>query len=105
MTIAIASSIFDDGKRRVLERRVRARGTPLLHSHRDEMILMGMRWIWSWCVRGDQASRRCDFAPVVHEWRVDIGARDPNPNETTDFNVLTINGRAFSKPRHVASGV
>jgi hypothetical protein len=32
---------------------------------------------------------------MLHEWRIDPGARRPNPNEMTDFNVLTMNARAF----------
>lgn len=32
---------------------------------------------------------------MLHEWRIDAGARRPNPNEMSDFNVLTMNGRVF----------
>ncbi len=43
--------------------------------------------------RGAEVDR--DFALMLHEWRVDVGTRRPNPNEMTDFNLLTINGKAF----------
>jgi manganese oxidase len=36
-----------------------------------------------------------DFAILLHEWRIDAGTHRPNPNEMTDFNVLTFNARAF----------
>ena len=32
---------------------------------------------------------------MSHEWRVDVGAKRPNPNEMTDFNVLTFNSKSF----------
>jgi hypothetical protein len=32
---------------------------------------------------------------MLHEWRIDPGTNRPNPNEMTDFNVLTINAKAF----------
>ena len=36
-----------------------------------------------------------DFVLLLHEWRIDVGTRRPNPNEMTDFNILTMNARAF----------
>src|SRR4029077_5589472 len=36
-----------------------------------------------------------DFALMLHEWRIDAGSRRPNPNEMVEFNILTINGKAF----------
>jgi manganese oxidase len=36
-----------------------------------------------------------DFVILLHEWRIDVGTRRPNPNEMTDFNILTMNARAF----------
>jgi hypothetical protein len=36
-----------------------------------------------------------DFALMLSEWAIEPGAARPNPNEMTDFNVLTINGKAF----------
>ena len=36
-----------------------------------------------------------DFVLLSHEWRVDPGTRRPDPNEMSDFNVLTFNGKAF----------
>jgi hypothetical protein len=36
-----------------------------------------------------------DFVLMSHEWRLDVGAKRPNPNEMTDFNVLTFNSKSF----------
>jgi len=36
-----------------------------------------------------------DFVFMLHEWRIDVGASRPNPNEMTDFNIFTFNARAF----------
>ncbi len=36
-----------------------------------------------------------DFAIMLSEWYVPIGARRPDPREMTDFNVLTLNSKAF----------
>jgi hypothetical protein len=43
--------------------------------------------------RGPAVDR--DFAILLHEWRIDPGARRPDPNEMTEFNVLTMNAKAF----------
>jgi hypothetical protein len=32
---------------------------------------------------------------MAHEWRIEAGARRPDPNEMSDFNVLTFNSKAF----------
>jgi hypothetical protein len=32
---------------------------------------------------------------MSHEFRLDVGARRPNPSEMSDFNVLTFNGKSF----------
>src|SRR4029450_10702339 len=36
-----------------------------------------------------------DFAIMLSEWAIKPGASRPDPNEMTDFNVLTFNGRVF----------
>ena len=32
---------------------------------------------------------------MAHEWKINAGARRPDPNAMNDFNVLTFNGKAF----------
>jgi hypothetical protein len=43
--------------------------------------------------RGQHVDR--DFALMLHEWKVNVGAARPDPNEMVEFNLLTINGKAF----------
>ena len=73
-------------------------GTLMYHSHHDEMTQIGLGMTGMFVIhprrRPDPPIDR-DFAIMLHEWRVDVGTRRPNPNEMTDFNVLTMNGKAF----------
>ncbi|HEX8536390.1 MAG TPA: copper oxidase [Cystobacter sp.] len=78
---------------------LRQSGTLMYHSHHDEMTQIALGMTGMFIVhprqppRGPKVDR--DFALMLHEWRLDPGARRPNPNEMTDFNLLTINGKAF----------
>ena len=78
---------------------VRQHGTFMYHSHHDEMTQMGMGMMGMIVVHprrpspGYRVDR--DFAIMLSEWRIDPGTMRPNPNEMTDFNVLTMNARAF----------
>jgi FtsP/CotA-like multicopper oxidase with cupredoxin domain len=77
---------------------LRQSGTCMYHSHHDEMtqIALGMTGLFVIHPRGESESKvDRDFALLLHEWRIDPGASRPNPNEMTDFNVLTINGKVF----------
>jgi FtsP/CotA-like multicopper oxidase with cupredoxin domain len=73
-------------------------GTYMYHSHHDEMTQMGMGMVGLFVIHprnpeGPPPDR--DFALLLHEWAIEVGTDRPNPNEMTDFNVLTINARAF----------
>lgn len=73
-------------------------GTFMYHSHHDEMTqmamgLMGMIVVHPRNPKGPRPAR--DFAIMLSEWRIDVGTSRPNPNEMTDFNILTMNARAF----------
>ncbi|HEX3698311.1 MAG TPA: copper oxidase [Polyangia bacterium] len=72
-------------------------GTAMYHSHHDEMtqIGLGMTGLFVIHPRRPQRPVDRDFAIMLHEWRIDPGARRPNPNEMVEFNVLTMNARAF----------
>lgn len=73
-------------------------GTFMFHSHHDTMTQEGMGLTGIFIIHPrepyDPPVDR-DFALMLHEWRIDAGARRPNPNEMSDFNVLTINGKVF----------
>jgi hypothetical protein len=67
----------------------------MYHPHADEMtqIALGMTGMIVVHTRGPRPTR--DYSLMLHEWKVPIGARRADPLAMTDFNVLTINGKAF----------
>ncbi len=73
-------------------------GTFMYHSHFDEMTqialgMVGMLIVHPKKPRGPRVDR--DFVLMTHEWKLDIGARRPNPLAMNDFNLLTFNGKAY----------
>lgn len=77
---------------------LRQSGTAMYHSHHDEMTQIGLGLTGLFIIhpRNSQEPKvDRDFALLLHEWRVDVGTSRPNPNEMTDFNIFTMNGKAF----------
>ncbi|WP_144370281.1 copper oxidase [Myxococcus stipitatus] len=77
---------------------IRQHGTGMYHSHHDEMTQMALGMVGLFIMHprrpvGPRVDR--DFALLMHEWKVEPGARRPDPNEMTDFNLLTFNAKAF----------
>ncbi len=76
----------------------RQHGTFMYHSHHDEMTQMGMGLMGMIVVHprkpGGSIPDR-DFVYMLSEWKIVPGTRRPDPNEMTDFNILTLNGRCF----------
>ena len=77
---------------------LRQNGTFMYHSHHDTMTqegmgLTGLLIIHPKRPQGPTVDR--DFAIMLHEWRIDPGTERPNPNEMTDFNVLSMNAKVF----------
>jgi FtsP/CotA-like multicopper oxidase with cupredoxin domain len=72
-------------------------GTLMFHAHHDEMAQMGLGLTGMFVVHPRAPVRRADrdFAFMIHEWKIRPGARRPDPNEMTDFNVFTLNGKVF----------
>ncbi len=81
-------------------------GTGMYHSHHDEMTQIGMGMVGLFIIHpragkptsageADRPPVDRDFALMLHEWRIDPGTDRPNPNEMTEFNVLTMNAKAF----------
>ena len=73
-------------------------GTLMYHSHHDEgtqmqLGMMGLFIIHPKNPASPPADR--DYAMMLSEWKIEVGARRPDPNEMTDFNVFTMNGRSF----------
>src|SRR5688572_895839 len=77
----------------------RQHGTLMYHSHHDEMTQMAMGMMGMIVVHPRQppAGYRVDrdFVIMLSEWRIVPGTMRPDPNEMTDFNVLTMNAKAF----------
>ncbi|KIH78186.1 multicopper oxidase [Geoalkalibacter ferrihydriticus DSM 17813] len=77
---------------------LRQHGTHMYHPHFDEMTqqAMGMMGLFIIHPRDPQPYRvDRDFAILLSEWQVKIGTARPDPGEMVDFNILTMNGRAF----------
>lgn len=73
-------------------------GTFMYHSHHDEMTQMAMGMLGMIVIhprkpKGPLPDR--DYALMLSEWAIEPGLRRPDPNEMTDFNVLTFNARAY----------
>lgn len=74
-------------------------GTFMYHAHYDTMTQEGMGLTGMFIVHPrnpkpeDMVDR--DFVLLMNEYKLDVGTRKIDPNEMTDFNVLTLNGRAF----------
>ncbi len=77
----------------------RQNGTFMYHSHHDEMTQMAMGLMGMIVVhpRRPPASHRVDrdFVMMLGEWKIVPGTQRPDPNEMSDFNILTMNARSF----------
>jgi manganese oxidase len=77
----------------------RQHGTFMYHPHHDEMTQMAMGMMGMIVVhpRRPPPEYRVDrdFVLLLSEWRIDPGTSRPDPMEMTDFNVLTMNAKAF----------
>jgi len=73
-------------------------GTFMYHSHHDEMTQMQLGMMGIFVVHPQNPSSPPpdrDYAIMLSEWKIEVGARRPDPNEMTDFNVFTMNARSF----------
>jgi manganese oxidase len=77
----------------------RQHGTFMYHPHHDEMTQMALGLLGLIVVHPRNAPEDArldrDFAILLSEWRIKPGTSRPDPNEMTDFNVLTMNAKAF----------
>jgi FtsP/CotA-like multicopper oxidase with cupredoxin domain len=78
---------------------LRQHGTLMYHSHHDEMTQMAMGMMGMIVVhpRGVPPEKRPDrdFVLLSSEWKIVPGTYRPDPNEMTDFNILTFNAKCF----------
>jgi hypothetical protein len=73
-------------------------GTFMYHPHFDEMTQMAMGMMGMFVIHprrpaGPRVDR--DFAIILSEWQIEPGTSRANPNAMSDFNVLTMNHKAF----------
>jgi FtsP/CotA-like multicopper oxidase with cupredoxin domain len=95
----LTQPVIPPGGTFVYEWTFRQHGTFMYHSHHDEMTqmalgLMGMLVVHPRDTAPDDLVDR-DFALLTATWKIEPGASRPDPNEMSDFNVLTFNARAF----------
>jgi len=86
------------GETYMYEFTLRQHGTLMYHSHHDEMTQMGMGLTGLIVIhprKPVEPPPDRDFAILLHEWAIEVGAERPDPNEMTDFNILTMNAKAF----------
>jgi len=85
------------GETYMYEFTLKQHGTFMYHSPHDEMTQMGMGMVGLFVIHPRNSGVRPDrdFALLLHEWAIKVGASRPDPNEMSDFNVLTINAKAF----------
>jgi manganese oxidase len=88
---------IDPGQTFKYEFTLRQHGTHMYHPHFDEMVQMGLGMMGSFIIhpRNPKVRPDRDFTIMLSEWRIDPGTSRPNPNEMTDFNILTMNSKAF----------
>ncbi|HEY1923248.1 MAG TPA: copper oxidase [Tepidisphaeraceae bacterium] len=73
-------------------------GTYMYHPHFDEMTQQGMGLMGMFIIHPRQREKTPpdrDYAIMLTEWRIDPGSSKPVTTEMTEFNVLTMNGRAY----------
>jgi FtsP/CotA-like multicopper oxidase with cupredoxin domain len=88
---------------------LRQHGTFMYHPHHDEMTqmalgMMGLFLIHPRIKPANPPDR--EFAIMLSEWKVVPGTSRPDPNEMVEFNVLTMNARAYpgTEPLVVKTG-
>jgi len=73
-------------------------GTFMYHPHFDNMTQEGMGLTGMIVVHPrDRNLHKVDrdFVIMLHEWQMDVGNSRPNPFQSTEFNILTMNGVCF----------
>lgn len=95
----ISQRVIAPGETFKYEYTLRQHGSFMYHSHHDEMTQMALGMMGMFVVhpRRPSAGYRVDrdFVLMLSEWFIKPGAARPDPNKMNDFNLLTINAKAF----------
>ncbi len=73
-------------------------GTFMYHSHHDEMTQMALGLMGMFIVHPKNPTTPPpdrDYVLMLSEWAIKPGTSRPDPNEMTDYNILTINAKCF----------
>lgn len=78
---------------------LRQNGTYMYHPHFDEMVQIGLGMVGFFIIhpknRPKEEIADRDFAIMLNEWAIPIGASTPNPMVMLDFNYFTFNGTVW----------
>lgn len=78
---------------------LRQSGTHMYHPHYDELTQIALGMMGFFIIHPKNPAEEelvdRDFAIMLMEWAIPIGAATPNPMEMLDFNYFTFNSRVF----------
>ncbi len=77
---------------------LRQHGTVMYHPHHNEMLQQAMGMMGMIVIHPktpDRAAVDRDFSIMLGEWDIPVGQSTPNPRAMNDFNILTMNSKAF----------
>lgn len=86
------------GETYAYEFELKQNGTYMYHSHGDEMTQIGLGTMGFFIIHPKKQENPYidkDFAIMLSEWFIEPGAKTPNPNVMTDFNIFTFNSKAY----------
>lgn len=94
----VSQKAIQPGETYKYEFRLNQHGTCMYHSHHDEMTQMQLGMTGLFIIHPKAPEENPpdrDYAILLSEWKIEVGGSRPDPNEMTDFNIFTMNGRAF----------
>ncbi len=94
----VSQNAIQPGETFKYEFTLKQHGTLMYHSHHDEMTQMQLGMMGLFIIHPKNPAQPPpdrDYAIMLSEWKIEVGARRPDPNEMTDFNVFTMNARSF----------
>jgi FtsP/CotA-like multicopper oxidase with cupredoxin domain len=94
----VSQKAIQPGETFKYEYTLKQHGTLMYHSHHDEMTQMQLGMIGLFIIHPKNPKTPPpdrDYVILLSEWKIEVGARRPDPNEMTDFNIFTMNGRSF----------
>ena len=94
----VSQKAIQPGETYKYEFTLKQHGTFMYHSHHDEMTQMQLGMMGLFIIHPKNPSSPApdrDYAMMLSEWKIEVGASRPDPNEMTDFNVFTMNGRSY----------